>query len=210
MVATMICGYQVPLSAFALFEYFVLCKMFGKEYSSDNAGDGPPSWDSPEEDIVRGPPNDLVDSCEGEESKSYSIYKDATSGSDGEFSHSGNDDGKEEHKIWMVNVGLRGDSPFSGNKLVDMIMKLDKTVKYFPIAIKCFNQWICLREIKCDTEINVAIIAKGRVRCAIQISPVKKPDGDEWYRKEWGWDPLLVAGKKYPWGGFEIMKVRIF
>lgn len=112
------------------------------------------------------------------------------------------EDGEDglKNDTYLLCVGLKTVSrKYSGNKLVDMIMKLQKIVKYLPIGIRTFNQWICLREINCDLK-----SMNKRVRCAIQLSPFPKYD-DEFYREEWGWDEKYRGS----WVAYEITKVKL-
>ena len=105
---------------------------------------------------------------------------------------------------YLLCVGLKtACKNFTGEKLVDMIMRMDKKAKYLPENIQCFNQWICLREINCETPSN-----NKRVRCAIQLSPFPhtfQTDPD-WYRADWGWNDSYADR----WIAFEITKVRLF
>ena len=188
--------------------------MFGKEYSSDNSGDGPPSEDERlancDLDFKHDDAKIVTESLKRKRCVAVlTSSDDERSGSSEEYPEILLNPPRQKH-TWVVNVGLKNNAQFSGNKLADMIMKLEKKVKYFPEAITCFDQWICLREINCDHDPGSARLPNGRIRCAIQISPIKKPLGDEWYRKEWGWDAVKNASNLNPWAGFEITKVRIF
>ena len=121
--------------------------------------------------------------------------------SDDEVCDEGSGGFHEKNGTFMVCVGMQTTCKrFTGNKLVDSIMKLEKRVKYLPKDMKCFNQWICLREIHCDLKSQ-----HGGVRCAIQVSAFPKED-DEWYREDWGWNEKYRGS----WVAFEIVKVKLF
>ena len=191
-----------------MFCYYLMWLLFGKEYSSDNAG--PSSKDDRRE---------ILDEKHDEDNIAASLKRkhcaiirssdDERSGSCSETPEVVLNPMPKKH-TWVVNVGLKNNAQFSGNKLANMIMKLEKKIKYFPEAITCFDQWICLRETNCDQEAGTARLPNGRIRCAIQISPLKKPLTSEWYREEWGWDTVKNSSNVNPWAGYEITKVRIF
>ena len=95
-----------------------------------------------------------------------------------------------EESVWVVNVGMK---QFSGEGIVDAIINKQKLVKYLAPSVRsCFNQWIALREIKPIGGKH----KKGRVRCAIQISPTPC-EGPEWQKLAWGWDPEKPDRKAY-------------
>lgn len=121
---------------------------------------------------------------------------------------------RNEHFLWVANVGLPG---FSGEALVDLILSGEKKVKYLSGMKSCFNgQWIALREIR--NHHNAAL--NGRCRCAIQldeerITPRERP---ELFLPEWGWTEDHASSgdssdeeeeKKAPWYAHLILQVKL-
>ncbi len=115
--------------------------------------------------------------------------------SDSEASNESDVNGERCQHTWIVNIGNK---EISGNKIADMIMKLEKKAKYLPEDLHCFDQWIALRELQCDH-----LGHNGRIRCAIKLAPFPRT-GRQWLRAEWGWNP----SKKYI--AYEIIAVRLF
>ena len=74
--------------------------------------------------------------------------------------------------IWVVNKGMK---QWTGEGIVDQILKFEKKVVYLPRMAQCFNQWIALREILERVENRRY---HGRLRCAIRISSERL--GDEY------------------------------
>jgi hypothetical protein len=107
------------------------------------------------------------------------------------------DEDRQQH-TWIVNVGMKNDSRFSGNKLVDMILRGEKKAKYLPPNISCCNQWLALRQIHCDNAMD-----NGKIRCAIKLSAVIRR-GPEWEKEEWGWDSTQNRQ------AYEIIDIRLF
>ena len=96
--------------------------------------------------------------------------------------------------MWVVNKGFK---QWTGEGIVDQIMSFQKTIMYLPHMSTCFNQWIALREIhpRLDRQ-----HLKGRVRCAVRISP--EVLGPEYHLVEQGWDP------ERKWEAHKIIEVR--
>jgi len=93
-----------------------------------------------------------------------------------------------------VNTGMNG---FSGEAIVDMILRGEKKAKYLLVK-GCFEGWLALREIHQIPNSP----HHGRVRCVVKLAR-ETVDAPQWKKVEWGWNDSKG------WVAHQITEVRM-